>query len=155
VVVKPPAAVSSSVTRYTPYKAVVLQQGSRGWAVVVLQRGLKLPADGAFGPMTRAAVVSFERQQRIAVNGIASRVVWDRLEKRDYPLIAYRGLTLRQGSTGAVVAVLQRALRVTPDGAFGPMTAAAVKAVQRSARLAQTGVVSGWTWVAVENRMPR
>jgi len=81
--------------------------------------------------------------------------VWDRLEKRDYPLIAYRGLTLRQGSSGAVVVVLQRALRVGADGAFGPKTVAAVKAVQRSAKMAQTGVVSGWTWVAIENRMPR
>jgi hypothetical protein len=31
---------------------------------------------------------------------------------------------------------------------------AAVKAVQRSAKMAQTAVVSGWTWVAIENRMP-
>ena len=73
----------------------------------------------------------------------------------DYPLIAYRGLTLRQGSSGAVVVVLQRALRVGADGAFGPKTVAAVKAVQRSAKMAQTGVISGWTWVAIENRMPR
>jgi peptidoglycan hydrolase-like protein with peptidoglycan-binding domain len=50
---------------------------------------------------------------------------------------------------------MQRALRVSADGAFGPKTAAAVKAVQRSAKLTQTGVVSGWTWVAIENRMPR
>jgi peptidoglycan hydrolase-like protein with peptidoglycan-binding domain len=105
--------------------------------------------------MTRAALVVFERQQRISANGVANRLVWDRLEKRDYPLIAYRGLTLRQGSSGAVVVVMQRAVRVSADGAFGPKTAAAVKGVQRSAKMAQTGVVSGWTWVAIENRMPR
>jgi len=51
--------------------------------------------------------------------------------------------------------VTQRALRVAADGDFGPKTAAAVKAIQRSAKLAQTGVVSGWTWVAIEKRMPR
>jgi peptidoglycan hydrolase-like protein with peptidoglycan-binding domain len=153
-VVTPPAK-PWAVTSYTAYKGAVLQQGSSGSAVVVLQRGLKVKPDGDFGPMTRAALVVFERQQRISANGVANRLVWDRLEKRDYPLIAYRGLTLRQGSSGAVVVVMQRAVRVSADGAFGPKTAAAVKAVQRSAKLAQTGVVSGWTWVAIENRMPR
>ena len=152
--VTPPAS-PWAVTRYSPYKGVTLQQGSMGSAVVVLQRGLKAAADGDFGPGTRAALVAFERQQHIALNGVANPLVWDRLEKRDYPLIAYRGLTLRQGSSGAVVVVLQRALRVGADGAFGPKTVAAVKAVQRSAKMAQTGVVSGWTWVAIENRMPR
>ena len=153
-VVTPPAK-PWAVTSYTAYKGAVLQQGSSGSAVVVLQRGLKVKPDGDFGPMTRAALVVFERQQRISANGVANRLVWDRLEKRDYPLIAYRGLTLRQGSSGAVVVVMQRAVRVSADGAFGPKTAAAVKAVQRSAKLTQTGVVSGWTWVAIENRMPR
>ncbi len=153
-VVTPPAK-PWAVTSYTAYKGAVLQQGSSGSAVVVLQRGLKVKPDGDFGPMTRAALVVFERQQRISANGVANRLVWDRLEKRDYPLIAYRGLTLRQGSTGAVVVLMQRAVRVSADGAFGPKTAAAVKAVQRSAKLTQTGVVSGWTWVAIENRMPR
>jgi peptidoglycan hydrolase-like protein with peptidoglycan-binding domain len=81
--------------------------------------------------------------------------VWDRLEKRDYPLIAYRDLTVRPGATGAVVIVVQRALRVSADGAFGPITAAAVRAVQSRAKLAPTGVISGWTWVAIENQMLR
>ena len=144
-----------AVTSYTAYKNAVLKQGASGSAVVVLQRGLKVKPDGDFGPTTQAALVAFERQQRISANGVANRLVWDRLEKRDYPLIAYRGLTLRQGSSGAVVVVLQRALRTGADGAFGSQTAAAVKGVQRSAKQAQTGVVSGWTWVAIENRMPR
>jgi peptidoglycan hydrolase-like protein with peptidoglycan-binding domain len=151
----PPAAATWSVTRYTPYKAVVLQTGSKGSAVVVLQRGLKVTADGAFGPMTRAALVAFQKQQKVLANGVANRVVWDRLEKRDYPLIAYRATTVRQGSPGALVSVVQRALRLPPTGVFGPTTVAAVKAVQALAKLAQTGVVSGWTWVAIENRMPR
>jgi peptidoglycan hydrolase-like protein with peptidoglycan-binding domain len=62
---------------------------------------------------------------------------------------------VRRLGLAASSVVLQRALRVGADGAFGPKTVAAVKAVQRSAKMAQTGVVSGWTWVAIENRMPR
>ena len=144
-----------TMTRYTPYKAVVLRPGSRGAAVVVLQRGLKVTPDGDFGPRTRAALVAFQTRQRIVPNGLVGRAVWDRLEKLDYPLFAYRRVILRQGSKGATVVVLQRALRVTADGAFGPRTGAAVMAVQSSARIARTGVVNGPTWVAVESRMPR
>ena len=150
-----PAATPWAVTRYTPYKALALKQGSKGTAVVVLQRALKTTADGAFGPTTRAAVVAFQKQQKIAQDGVVGPMVWARLEKRDYPLIAYRGVTLRQGSTGAVVKVAQHALRLTADGAFGPKTTTAVKAVQKLAKLAQNGVISGWTWVAIEARMPR
>ena len=151
----PPASTGYLRTRYTPYKSAVLRQGSRGAAVTTLQRGLRLAADGAFGPKTRAALVAFQRQQRLAATGVTSRTVWDRLEKRDYPLIALRRVTLRQGNRGTSVAVMQRAVRVVPDGVFGLRTTAAVKAVQRSARIVQNGVVSGWTWVAIENRMPR
>jgi peptidoglycan hydrolase-like protein with peptidoglycan-binding domain len=79
--------------------------------------------------------------------------VWDRIEKRDYPLVGYRGLTLKQGSKGVAVVALQRALRVTPDGAFGARTQAAVKAVQSRAKLAPTGVVSGGTWAAIEKQI--
>jgi peptidoglycan hydrolase-like protein with peptidoglycan-binding domain len=151
----PPVAAPWAATRYTPYKGVALQQGSRGAAVVVLQRGLRVTPDGAFGPVTRAALVAFQTRQAISPSGAATRLAWDRLERRDYPLIAYRALTVRQGATSAVVIAVQRALRVGADGVFGPITAAAVRAVQSRARLAPTGVVSGWTWVAIENQMLR
>jgi len=134
---------------------VILRQGSRGSAVVILQRALHVTPDGAFGAKTRSALVTFQTLQHISRNGVADRLVWDRLEKRDYPLLGYRGLTLRQGSKGVAVVALQRALRVAPDGAFGPATLAAVKAVQSRARLAPTGVVSGVTWVAVERQIRR
>jgi hypothetical protein len=147
------AVASSATTRYTPYKGVVLRQGSRGSAVLALQRGLAVSADGDFGPITRAAVVRFQRLQRLPLTGVTVRVVWDRLERRDYPLIAYRRLILRQGSRGTAVVAVQRALRVGADGSYGPITAAAVRAVQRTARYPQTGVVSGWTWVVIENRI--
>lgn len=150
-----PAAAPWAATRYTAYKPVVLRQGSRGSAVLVLQRALRAKADGTFGARTRTAVVTFQARQRLTRNGIVTRIVWNRLEIRDYPLVAYRRVTLRQGSRGVAVVAAQRALRVRADGVFGPRTTAAVKAVQRRAKLAQTGVISGRTWVAIENRMPR
>ena len=153
-VAKPPVAPAVP-TPYTAYKPVVLRQGANGAAVVTLQRALKVTADGYFGPRTRAALATFQSLQHISPNGVADRLVWDRLEKRDYPLVGYRGFTLKAGSKGVGVVAAQRALRVTPDGAFGPLTLAAVKAVQLRARLAQTGVVSGLTWVAIERQMRR
>ena len=154
---RPPVAPVAPVasTSYTAYKKVILRQGSRGAAVVALQRALHVTADGAFGPKTRSALVTFQTLQHISPNGVADRLVWDRLEKRDFPLLGYRGLTLKQGAKGVAVVALQQALRVTPDGSFGPKTLAAVRAVQTRAKLAPSGVVSGVTWVAVENQMRR
>jgi peptidoglycan hydrolase-like protein with peptidoglycan-binding domain len=153
-VAKTPTAPAAS-TRYTAYKKVVLRQGSKGSAVIALQRALKVTPDGDFGPRTRSALVTFQRLQRISPNGVADRLVWDRLETRDYPLVGYRGLTLREGSRGVAVVALQRALRVVPDGAFGRGTQAAVKAAQSRAKLAPTGVVSGVTWDAIESQIRR
>ncbi len=151
---RPPVAPEAS-TSYTAYKGVILRQGFRGSAVVALQRALHATPDGAFGPKTRSALVTFQTLQHISPNGVADRLVWDRLEKRDYPLLGYRGLTLKQGSKGVAVVALQRALRVSPDGDFGPKTLAAVRAVQSGAKLAPSGVVSGLTWVAIEKQIRR
>ena len=87
--------------------------------MVVLQRALKVTADGDFEPRTRAALVGFAKLQKIPANGIANRLVWNRLETRNDPLIAYRGPTLKLGSSGAVVKVLQRALQMSPTGVLG------------------------------------
>jgi peptidoglycan hydrolase-like protein with peptidoglycan-binding domain len=57
--------------------------------------------------------------------------------------------TLRQGATGAHVRDLQRALKVTVDGGFGPATRAAVVAFQRRNNLLPDGVVGAMTWTAL------
>lgn len=50
---------------------------------------------------------------------------------------------LRRGDHGADVKALQRALRVTQDGIFGPVTEAAVNVLKARAGLPQDGV-AGW-----------
>jgi len=151
----PTAATPWVTTSYTPYKLVVLRQHSRGASVRLLQRALKVSADGIFGPGTRIAVAAFQARQHLTANGIVGLKVWNRLELRDFPLVAYRRVTLRQGSQGAAVVAVQRALKLTADGIFGPVTAVTVGVVQYRAKLARTGVVSGWTWVALESWMRR
>jgi peptidoglycan hydrolase-like protein with peptidoglycan-binding domain len=62
-------------------------------------------------------------------------------------LAVYRNVTLRPGSLGQPVVALQRALRVTPVGHFGPKTQAAVLAFQRTRHLPATGVVTNRMWL--------
>jgi murein DD-endopeptidase MepM/ murein hydrolase activator NlpD len=56
------------------------------------------------------------------------------------------GLPLQLGSSGDLVAHVQRALGVAADGIFGPQTDAAVRAYQARAGLAVDGVVGPITW---------
>ena len=48
-----------------------LKSGAGGSTVVALQRALGVPADGAFGPLTRRAVRRFQRSRGLTVDGIA------------------------------------------------------------------------------------
>lgn len=56
---------------------------------------------------------------------------------------------LRLGSTGAAVVALQRHLRVTPDGIFGPATQAALIAFQRAHHLTPDGIYGPATAAAM------
>ena len=80
---------------------------------------------------------------------------WNAVEKAAYPLLAYRRTVLQQGSKGATVTALQKALKVTADGEFGAKTLAALKAAQVKAKLPQTGSTDVATWIAVEQRPTR
>ena len=48
-----------------------LKSGAAGGTVAALQRALGVPADGAFGPVTRRAVRRFQRSHGLTVDGIA------------------------------------------------------------------------------------
>ncbi|MGI8920491.1 MAG: peptidoglycan-binding domain-containing protein [Solirubrobacteraceae bacterium] len=55
----------------------------------------------------------------------------------------------RAGLSGGNVADLQRALTLTPDGSFGPATAAAVRSFQHAHGLPADGVVGPQVWAAL------
>ena len=134
-----------------------LSLGSRGSAVVKLQKLLHITADGVFGPKTRAAVMAFQRAHHLTVDGVVGPQTWHALLTRAasappaHPKPASNPVppTVQYGSRGPVVTRLQRALHITADGIFGPQTRAAVIAFQRRHHLAVDGIVGPQTWHAL------
>ena len=92
--------------------------------------------DGVRGPLTRSAVIRFQRRHHLLVDGIAGTQTRRALGSRGRPRLGSRVMKL--GDQGWDVAALQYLLlrrgygpgRV--DGAFGPLTQAAVLRAQRA-----------------------
>jgi peptidoglycan hydrolase-like protein with peptidoglycan-binding domain len=57
-----------------------LSRNATGGAVVLLQRTLRLEADGTFGPQTEAAVRDFQRAHGIVPDGIVGPKTWAALD---------------------------------------------------------------------------
>jgi cell wall-associated NlpC family hydrolase len=128
--------------------AADLEKGSRGGAVVKLQRWLNQPADGVFGRATRAAVKRFQRRQGLPADGVVGPLTWAALRR------GHRAATRHTSSTpvrsrGSAVRRLQSALGIAADGIFGPATQAAVKRFQRAHGLTADGIVGPATWAAL------
>lgn len=152
---------------YASYSSTTLKRGSTGEAVVALQRALGgITADGEFGPLTEAAVKSFQASKGLPQTGVVDSATWNALGGSTTTTTstttstssggersAWYSTTLRRGSTGEGVMVLQRGLGgLTVDGGFGPLTETAVKKLQAEAGLPQTGVVDEATWRALDAR---
>lgn len=110
-------------------------------------RALRVPADGtqwtssAFG---RVLDQSLLLDSFFTASPVSTEVNWTEHLMQQLP-------ELRQGATGTFVRTVQfqlgeRGHKVTVDGAFGPATLAAVKAVQSSFRIGTDGVVGPATW---------
>jgi len=138
----------------------VLRRGSTGEAVRKLQVDLQQlryfneRPTGFFGPVTEAAVISFQRDHGLPANGIVESrtrsIITARVQDGsdfggDYP-------TLRRGDRGADVTFLQQRLQQlgylnrTPTANFDSQTARAVIRFQTDHDLNANGVVDGQTW---------
>lgn len=138
-------------TDYSPYKRVVLEEGSKGAAVEVLQRGLDLEDDGIFGPATAKALLDFSTEEPLlSPTESTTTLVWHLLEQRDQPTLPYRQLTAEVGDEGSVVKAAQQLLGVKADGVFGPNTEAAVREAQAEADVPVSGIIDGPTWAALD-----
>jgi cell wall-associated NlpC family hydrolase len=133
--------------------------GAHGPAVVTLQRAVKATPDGDFGPLTAKAVATWQKAHGVRPTGAVDAATWKALpiavaaSACGQP-VAGSGVTtscttLQTGALGPSVAVLQAALKITVDRAFGPQTRAAVLAAQQRLKLPRTGVVDAATWAAL------
>jgi peptidoglycan hydrolase-like protein with peptidoglycan-binding domain len=100
--------------------------------------------DGVRGPLTRSAVVAFQRRHGLGVDGIAGPQTRQALGWRGRPLLGSRAIG--PGDRGWDVAALQFLLQRAghgpgkADGRFGPLTGAAVLRAQRAASVAVDGI---------------
>lgn len=135
----------------------LLGQGDRGPEVLALQERLQslghaLVCDGIFGPLTRAALISFQASRGLRPTGLLDADTAEALKEPQE-----RGSVLRLGSTGEAVKVWQTFLSDQGfrevgaiDGSFGPRTRAATQAFQRAHGLVPDGVVGPKTRAEAE-----
>jgi peptidoglycan hydrolase-like protein with peptidoglycan-binding domain len=136
----------------------LVERGDRNHPVKTLQyllreRGQHVAVDGIFGPMTEAAVRTFQQLRHLVVDGIVGPQTWGALI-----------LTVRKGDEGDAVRGVQeefqfRNLSGDPanglqvDGIFGPKTDAAVRGFQHALSLTVDGIVGPQTWQALISGM--
>jgi peptidoglycan hydrolase-like protein with peptidoglycan-binding domain len=145
---------------------------TQGGDVARLQNALHLTADGNFGPETEAAVRRLQARHGLTVDGIVGPATWALIDVHGAETLtpppsalpqapAHHSATAAANSTSAqedaapseapaggsgAVARLQRALKMAPDGEFGPATEAAVLRLQARHGLTPDGVVGPSTW---------
>jgi murein DD-endopeptidase MepM/ murein hydrolase activator NlpD len=71
---KAPAA--APVAPAAPVARPTIKKGSKGPDVVYLQQKLGIGADGAFGPITKKAVVAFQKSRGLVADGIVGPITW-------------------------------------------------------------------------------
>jgi peptidoglycan hydrolase-like protein with peptidoglycan-binding domain len=111
--------------------------------------------DGVRGPLTKAAIVHFQRRRGLAVDGVVGPQTRRAFGKRGRP--AFGSRMMKRGDRGWDVAAMQYILarRGYPPGAidavFGPMTDTALRNFQRAYGLAADGLAGSQTIAALRH----
>ncbi|MBE9213384.1 peptidoglycan-binding protein [Plectonema cf. radiosum LEGE 06105] len=145
---------------------VTLKKGSKGAAVTRLQQRLKTlgyysaSIDGDFGAKTEAAVIAFQKNNAVAVDGVVGMETESAIQRGIW--VSQRPI-LKQGSKGEEVkrlqSLLQKTEEISPqlekpikldigaiDGDFGAKTKAAVVKYQNYEKITADGIVGRKTW---------
>lgn len=166
---KTPAPGQSGSSTAKPTTTGSLKRGSQGDEVREVQRLLRTlgylsgSADGDFGEATEKAVIAFQRANKLEVDGKVGSATLAKLKSKDAVTAKQASATgapvsetLKNGSQGTEVRVLQRRLRElgyysgSVDGDFGSSTEAAVRAFQKANGLKVDGKAGAET-MAVMN----
>jgi hypothetical protein len=116
------------------------------------------PVDGVSGPLTRRALLAFQRKRGLVCDGKLDRKTRRALGRRGAPLLGQRQLAV--GAVGWDVAVLEFRLRRyglprrAVDGRFTRATASALRRYQRRSRLAADGIAGPHTYRSLAGRGP-
>ena len=155
----PAAAVVTTAVQLPAWP--VLREGRNSiWPLVTVRslqyllnaRGLRLAVDGHFGPLTKAAVIAFQRSHKLPATGVVNAQTWRALI-----------ITVRRGSVNSAVRAVQDQINfrnnrnghtLDVDGIFGLKTQAAVRGFQRGMAIeipgfAADGIVGPQTWHAL------
>jgi peptidoglycan hydrolase-like protein with peptidoglycan-binding domain len=143
---------SSASTAISPWP--VVRRGDNVFPVRPLQQLLRarhhpVTVDGIFGPLTEAAVKTFQQSRGLAADGIVGPNTWPKLV-----------IQVQRGSTGGAVRAVQEVMKfhdqsdgegppVHLDGIFGPRTDAWVRGFQTAVGIASDGIVGPITWRAL------
>ena len=111
----------------------ILKRGLAGEPVKRLQQKLGIEADGEFGPKTEEALKAYQREHKLAVDGIAGPDTFVQMGLHELIL-------LKVGTSGETVKKLQQGLGISADGQFGPGTERAVREYQQKNGLAVDGM---------------
>ena len=146
---------SANISSGAASGSTTLRKGSRGAAVVTLQKNLNtvmhagLKADGVFGINTYNALKYFQSRYDLEVDGIygsASRAKMDEALNKRIPALASASPNLKRGSRGEQVRLLQQdlnyvmSLHLSNDGIFGNNTYEALKSFQSRYGLSADGI---------------
>jgi len=142
----------------------VLKLDSKGSEVTTLQKNLarlgylNCQPTGHFGPLTKSAVISFQKDNGLVVDGIAGKATLSRIEKLLGSSSSSGGSSAKiapgvykVGSRGSAVTALQNSLvklgylSVKPTGYYGTATKEAVKKFQKAYGLSVDGIAGNAT----------
>ncbi|MDZ8136198.1 MAG: peptidoglycan-binding protein [Nostoc sp. DedQUE04] len=141
----------------TPGRSSLSTQQVRELQVRLRQLGyLNADATGNVGPMTREAVIAFQRNNGLPVDGIANAQVLDSVRRVSTGSIQQPGRNyLTVGDRGENVRLVQERLaqlgfsNTNPDGLFNDYTRQSVIAFQQYSRINSSGNVDWQTWEAL------
>jgi hypothetical protein len=154
------AAATAALLGPASAAAAVVNYQVAGLQVALYRHGHYTgPIDGVQGPMTKQAIVAFQRKAGLEADGVAGKRTRAALGKLGLPLFGKR--MLRRGMVGHDVSVLQFLLakRGLPpkrlNSNFGPATEELVRAFQRKAGLDADGIVGPATQAALVGKKKR
>lgn len=105
-------------------------------------KGNSLIEDGILGTRTKEAVKRLQNIVGLTVDGIAGTNTWSYLNR----ILARPLSSIKHQPAHEVIKYIQWRVRVTADGAWGPLTDAAVKRFQSANRLSADGWIGEQSW---------